>query len=434
MNGLRWAVLLSGLWLSGCLDFDEALKRCGEPGGRCSMDGGLSDGGAGLIDAGSDAGQPAVDAGQPIDAGGAFDAGTPTDGGPDGGSGESCTLGCLLGPTCYLPPQNTLDTSCGGARDFCQDCTLTGEVCTNGVCVGPPLVWRHFYTLRNPAVLTSIATLKPGDVYAAGQATAFVHLAGTVITDTYLGDQSFDLLAVGDAGSATLYLAGGGSYGSILVFQEPWDGGDTPGPSLNLEETTAARTVFKAGDDIYVAGTTFSGNQLQLYKRNPNADGGWVNVTDIVAAGAVDGWGSSPETFSIVTSAAQLLQHSATGWSTPLTLNAMPRAVWGVIGGRVYYVGESDMFGWVEGGGNLSSVPTGRTMGRWFSIWAPDEQNVFFVGTDAECPARVMKWLGTAFDTPVCLDDGGVATAVSGTSARDVWVGLSNGKLFHLSP
>ena len=91
------------------------------------------------------------------------------------------------------------------------------------------------------------------------------------------------------------------------------------------------------------------------------------------------------------------------------------------------------MFGWVEN--DVASYrPTGTLMGRWFAVRGPDDQNVFFAGTDAQCPARVMKWAASGFDTPVCLDDGGVALSVSGTSPRDVWVGLSNGKQYHLSP
>ncbi len=428
----------------GCLDFDEALRLC-QDGGRCAQqldagraadsgvapDAGASD--SGTPDAGAiDSGSGVVDAGT-VDGGMAdsgvviVDAGTPVD------AGQPCVNGCLLVGMCILAPANAHNESCGPAGGTCVNCAEQSQVCSGGhVCVAQP-TWRFVYQMIAPyRQITSLATVAAGNVWAAGHATAFFHHNGSQITDQYLGlGDNFDVLLVGDAGSAMVYLVGkDGAGGYVYRFKEPWDGSDKA-PFFLHAETISLNTVFRAGTEVYAAGADYS-HRLRVYR----ADAGWeqLDTSHVDAGDAYDGWGSASGDFYLSLASNELLHFEPGVWSR-VPLPATPLAIWGTGSNRVYVVGTANMFGFTDGSG-FSPQATGRNGGYWRGVWAFDDQNVFVIGSDATCNSLVLKWVGTGFESSTCINtESGVgATAVFGTSPSDVWVGLSNGKLYRLSP
>jgi hypothetical protein len=421
------ALVVALIVASACVDFDDAFAQCRAPGGRCAVDASVSTGGGSAAGGGQTTGGGAATGGGTAPGGGtATGGGIATGGGTATGGGGGCDT-CIQGGTCVPRGQNSLSTSCGTGGALCDDCTQNQQECeqTALVCAS----WQLRRTEQNHHGWNSVWAAAPDDVWFVNALVDATQFTGSGFVEGNLAVLMVDVFV--NPTDRRVFVVGqnsGTQEGMVKTFLEPWDGGDSPGPRHLIPSARFFDTIFKAGPDVYIAGSgTMAGNPKVMRFDN----GTWVDVTPTGLFGDVwDGFGVGANDYYLATNnPAQLVHVDATGTRVEARLPVAAYSIWRSDAGTVWFAGR-DLLGnqFSDGGLRLLDAGVG---GVWNGIWAPSDSNVVVAGKDLS-GGRIARWNGVRLTKAVLPPM--QFNAIHGTGPLDIWAADHAGGLWHYGP
>jgi hypothetical protein len=188
------------------------------------------------------------------------------------------------------------------------------------------------------------------------------------------------------------------------------------------------QAVFQTGTSLYSAGSD-ANHHLAVFVAD---GGGWTPVSPGDGGAPNAGWGSSPTNYYIVTDTPALM-HFSNGAVTTIPLPKTAYSVWGTSPTKVWVVGV-DFVATIENDRAPTELVTGLFSATWGSVWAVNDSNVFFVGSDSACTGRIVRYDGTRFRSYPCLGTTNAMLSIHGAAVDDVWAGDMGGGIYHLNP